>query len=349
MSPITNHRTTYFKLKLLALVALFLGIGLFASSKIFTELTNSDLKDANQGVVHTQQVLTLTNEIKVQVQGMQNNSRGFLLSGETDFLDGAKLQHSQAVEAISSLISLIHTNAVQVEKLQKLRQELQTYKDYQESLFKLAQQGNIKGAIAEFKTFKGRSLVEQIMQNAGEIEVYENQILLGRNSKSQKLFTLLDQLNLAVSLLASGILFLSFLFIFRALSSREKQENRMRETLMLKEHLLDQTPALVLILETDGKLYHLNKHAKNALLPFGEKDLSKVLEIEFVNNQIDQGEPAPLFSLLKPAIKGITVVFDSLSQRDYPEQELSFRAQPVKGLNNGPDYVILVMNERQKK
>lgn len=344
-----DHQTTYFKLKLLALVAIITGIGLFACSKIVTELTNNDLNETNQSVVHTKEVLILSNEIKVQVQGMQNNSRGFLLSSDHDFLNGAHVHYKHAQEAITSLISLIHNNTNQVEKLRMLQNDLLNYKNYQESLFKLALNGQIDAAITEFKTFRGKGLVDEIMQNVEEIEAYENQILLGRTSKSQKLFTLLDQLNLAASLLASGVLFLSFIFIFRALSKRENQENKLLEDLNLKEHLLLEIPFVLLILDTQGKLNFLNNQAKKTLLPFGEKEISKVMDIEFILKEIKQSQTTSLSTLIKPALKGIRVDIDSLSLADYPDQELHLFAEPVKGIQNGSDFIIVVIQNKAQK
>lgn len=345
----SNHRTTYFKLKLVALLALFVGIGLFATSKYFTELTDSDLKEANQWVVHTQQVMTLTNEIKVQVQGMQNNSRGYLLSGENDFLEGAKLHLIKANDAIASLGSLIQANPDQVEKLQELKNDLDRYEAYQMALFKLAGSGDMEGAITEFKTYKGKELVDAIMQMAIAIETSEDQFLQGKTTRSQKLFTLLDQLNLAVSLLASGILFLSFIFIFRALSNREKDEKMLLEEVNLKEHLLDQIPVSIVILDSRGELFFLNTHAKRNLLPFGEKETHAVLDIAFVNNKSRQNVQASLSSLIMPALKGIRVEYPSLSKVEYPDHELSLLAEPVKGLQNGSDFIIVVIQNVTQK
>ncbi|MHB1279598.1 MAG: CHASE3 domain-containing protein, partial [Bacteroidia bacterium] len=345
----SNHRTTYFKLKLVALLALFLGIGLFATSKYITELTNSDLNEANQWVVHTQQVVILTNEIKVQVQGMQNNSRGYLLSSEPDFLESAKLHQSQALEAIKALGSLIHKNQNQAEKLKKLKNDLVRYDAYQTELFNLAGEGDIEGAIAEFKTYKGKELVDEIMRSASEIEAYENQIMQGRTTSSQKLFILLDQINLAISLLASGILFLSFIFIFRALSNREKDEEKLQEEVNLNQHLLDEIPVSVVILDSNGELFFLNSCAKKNLLPFGEKEINAVLDLTLVNNKIKHGEQTPLSSLIRPALKGVRAEYPSLSREEYPDHELSLLAEPVKGIQNGSDFIIVVIQDLPKK
>lgn len=344
----SNHRTTYFKLKLVALLALFLGIGLFATSKYFTELTDSDLKEANQWVVHTQQVMTLTNEIKVQVQGMQNNSRGYLLSGENDFLEGARRHLVNANDAIDALDSLIYNKPDQVEKLQELKRDLVRYETYQMELFKLTGSGDIEGAITEFKTYKGKELVDAIMQKAVEIEANENQFMQGKTTRSQKLFTLLDQLNLAVSLMASGVLFLSFIFIFRALSNREKDEKMLLEEINLKDHLLDQIPVSIVILDSNGNLFFLNTHAKRNLLPFGEQEDAAVLQTLYVINQGKQNESVSLLSLLQPALKGIRVDLPSISLVNFPDHSLSLLAEPIKGLQNKPDFIIAVLHALPK-
>ena len=139
------------------------------------------IAESNNMVVHTREVLAQLEHVESLLKDAETGQRGFVLTGEEQYLE----PYNSAVEgigkAITSLTSLTDDNPVQQQSIRQLEQ-LSRYKlEELQSTIKLRREGRQAAALAIIRTDRGKRIMDEIRMVIARMCSREWQLLDGRN------------------------------------------------------------------------------------------------------------------------------------------------------------------------
>jgi methyl-accepting chemotaxis protein len=142
------------------------------------------LIDDSRWVSHSQQVLDTLSDVLVGAQDLQSGVRGFMLSGNDDYLDAYRRGQLTLSTAIGEAEKLTAENPAQQRRLRALRElvadQVQTYERYVSERNK-----SLEAGLAAFQTRAGTRGMESIRGLIGEMRQEAQQLLRERNQASE--------------------------------------------------------------------------------------------------------------------------------------------------------------------
>jgi signal transduction histidine kinase len=186
---------TLFKRRLTSAIALPLVLLLLLSGVSIWQITR--LLSAMQWVDHTDQVIARANRVQRLLLDMESGVRGYLLSGEQDFLEPYQQGTSQINPALDQLEHLVSDNPSQVQRVAELRLRQAEWNRYVPQKLTLRQHGVTEpGSVLRIS----KQLMDTLRSQTAAFIATEEQLRDQRNQAVQQTtrFVIITSIGLAV-------------------------------------------------------------------------------------------------------------------------------------------------------
>jgi diguanylate cyclase (GGDEF)-like protein len=170
-----------------ALIACIVALGLLlAGASWFAYTSSRDRESAEGWLEHAREVLDTSAEIKVATLNAMRGERGYLLTGDTSFLQPYEQAAPRLKPLTDHLERLVQDDPEQSRQTQSLSTEIETYTAWLESVIADKRAGRGDLALAKVKRGEGRQWIEAIMNSLERIEANEAELLAQRSATAQR-------------------------------------------------------------------------------------------------------------------------------------------------------------------
>jgi signal transduction histidine kinase/CheY-like chemotaxis protein len=168
-------------------IIMAVGFGLVVVAAIAVGLIFVRSQEADVLVDHTFEVQSTAQTLLSQIQAAENGQRGFLITGDNDYLkrfDGAR---ARVPELVARLRRLTHDNPEQQARLNKLEPLIKARIDRIQRTVDLAKEDDWDAAIDIVKGGEGKALMDEIVAELSAFVKAERDLLAARQNRSAEL------------------------------------------------------------------------------------------------------------------------------------------------------------------
>lgn len=209
-----DERKIYLTFAFAALYIFAIGFFSFSSLKSSTQ--------SSAWVAHTNKVLDEIESILVSVEEIQTGQRGFLLTGQEEFLKPYLRSTSIVTQQINSLAVLTHDNSFQISRIAVLRSLVEKVQQIAKQTIELKRAGESQQAISIVAGGVGNRTMSEVRRLIKEMEDAELQFLRERSANHDET-TRRTALFILLGTLASGFFVGLSVIVFRNYLEREKK------------------------------------------------------------------------------------------------------------------------------
>jgi signal transduction histidine kinase/DNA-binding response OmpR family regulator/CHASE3 domain sensor protein len=186
-------------------VAMPLGMGVL-SALVFVGII-AYLINVLSWVEHSEHVIGRANEVNRLSSDMEAGMRGYVLSGDEDFLAPYQLAKPRMDAELNNLARLVGADQVQLERIQRVRAAQAEWQRYAEDMIaRRANKSDFVEIVQAIKGGRGKLLTDQVRKEFLEFILQEQRILQERNSESRSVIAWSVAAFLAFSLVVAGLL-----------------------------------------------------------------------------------------------------------------------------------------------
>ena len=197
---------------------ILLALGFFAYRSSKSVLTALELEQ------HTQAVLLKLDELKGRVLDSETGVRGYLITGNENYLELQKNAPQKVKEHLSELQNLIANEPSQAAEIDNLEKLLQQKLDFLQELTDLRRQNGIVAASDKLSLGIGEKLMDEIRLSIGKMQEEERNLLRVREDELSN--SISNTFGFLFFGMVGGIIALGFanFVIFREINKRNKAE-----------------------------------------------------------------------------------------------------------------------------
>ena len=183
-------------------VSMPLGLGLI--SALFFAVVIGYLLNVIKWVEHSDQALNHAGEVYKLSLDMETGMRGFLLSGNPDFLQPYELARGRIVAQVEELRTLIADNPLQVQRTQRVLTLQTQWDEFAQQMIEARRNG--EDPSGEVARGRGKSLTDGVRQELDAFIGSERELRQQRNARANTIATWGTGAYLLVSILFSSLL-----------------------------------------------------------------------------------------------------------------------------------------------
>jgi signal transduction histidine kinase/DNA-binding response OmpR family regulator/CHASE3 domain sensor protein len=201
------------------LIGYSISLLLLLISSIASYISIRNLLDAQRMVGHTNEVLRNLDLVYTSVREGEARQRGFLLSGDSTFLDGFQSSYNNSLEALQKVETLTADNSQQISEVDTLELLLkQRFQIMNVVLDEKRQTGNFDLRLFE----KGRELMSGLTAVARRMQQREQSLLQQRSEKQSRFATYTPSLIILASMMGIIVTIISFLRVTKDFERRKQ-------------------------------------------------------------------------------------------------------------------------------
>jgi len=164
-----------------------IGFSLLLSLVILTYYTNRQVEDAQEWQIHTHEVQKKIGHVLSLMQDLETGQRGYLLTGEEQYLEPFNVAIGKVAQEVRMLRSLTADNPEQQIRIGQLEPLITDKITELKETIDLHQKWEPEMAIALVKSGSGKFIMDKIRVVLDEMDIEENRLLELRNQESKKL------------------------------------------------------------------------------------------------------------------------------------------------------------------
>ena len=212
-----------------AWIIMSVGFGLVVVAAIAVALMFARSREADRLVDHTFEVQSTAQVLLSQVQAAENGQRGFLITGDDDYLKRLDGALARVPELLASLRQLTADNPDQQARLDRLEPLVKARFDRIQSSIDLAKEGDRDAAFGVVKAGEGKTLMDDIVAELSSFVKAERDLLVMRQSRSAAIRLWLSLLT-GIALVAATLL-----AVLLAIATRQAVSGLLSRTRELEE------------------------------------------------------------------------------------------------------------------
>lgn len=216
----------YFLIACITVLALLLAGASWSAWKSSIERTQ-----AEEWQVHTLEVLLESDRLRTASLQMLRGERGFLLTGDEEFLEPYDEGKAEAEAALPRLATLTRDNAEQQIRIGRLEKEFDQLNLVLSAMLEQERTGRHEEALFFVKQGNGREAIESILGELDGIEATERQLLAERTAVAGERATSNERYQYALAILGLALLALALLatiYVRRALSAESEARRELQ-------------------------------------------------------------------------------------------------------------------------
>lgn len=305
------------------------------------------LVDSNRQVVHTHEVLAKLDALLLVMQDLETGTRGFLITGDDEFLEPARPAAALAAQHLKGLQALVADNAHQQERLARLGVLVADKLRTSTRQTDLRRQGATAEALALVAAGDGRRQMDEIRSLVAAAIAEEEHLLEARRIRTET-DTAKTLLALASGLVASAaILGTVYLRLRREIAVHSRLASALRRSEESLTTTLHSIGDGVLATDTAGKITLLNPVAE-ALTGWTQAEARgrPVAEIfNIVHEETRAPAPIPVEKVLATGEVQDLANHTALLSRDGRERAIADSAAPIRDAEGRILGVVLVFRD----
>jgi CHASE3 domain sensor protein len=186
-------------------VAIPLGMGVL-SALVFVGII-AYLINVLSWVEHSEHVIGRANEVNRLSSDMEAGMRGFLLSGDDDFLAPYLAAKPRMNAELKNLERLVGDNAAQIERIERVRAAQNQWQGFAEEMIaRRGKNSDFVDIVQNIKGGRGKVLTDQVRREFLDFILEEQRILQERNATSRTVIAWSVAAFLTFSLVVAGLL-----------------------------------------------------------------------------------------------------------------------------------------------
>ena len=242
-------------------LALGFAISLFALAGLgwLSYQTTTNLVVTERWVAHAQEVIGALEEGCAILTDTETAERGYLLTGEDQFLKDFLEAQIQTKNWVDQFRRLTADNPEQQQRLNQLEPLISQRLGLLNNRIKLRQEQGLKSVTGAVALREGKILMDQTRQEITAMREAESRSLSERQHAVQVSAAVNTSIILAGSALACVISLTAFVVIRRDLKLRAQAESEVQATRTQLQSFLDNTPADVFLKDAEGRYLFVNR------------------------------------------------------------------------------------------
>jgi signal transduction histidine kinase/CHASE3 domain sensor protein len=247
------------------IVAYTLALVLFVAIGIMAFIYFGRFGESSEWVRHTEQVLAKLSEGLGELKDTETGQRGYLLTGDEDFLEPYHRSVSAVRLRFDEIAKLTADNPSQQQRIQALRPLIDEKLEFSAQTIETFRRGGREKALVMVSSRRGKRIMDEIRRRVAEMEAEERTLLMRRLEHAERnawlanVFILFGN-GFAFALLAGGTFLLGREFNRRRALYEQLELQRAREELVEREReqrrrleaILNEMPIGVLLLDAPG-------------------------------------------------------------------------------------------------
>ncbi len=255
-----------------------IGVSVLFAALIATGILTIGLREnqaeSRQSVIHTYEVLNQLEQVMSAIKDAETGQRGFILTGEDEYLDPYNAAYEKLNEVVAKLSRLTIDSPTQQHRLGKLSirtdERLQLLK---ESIDLRRNQG-FEPAKEVVKSGRGRRAMEEIRRIIGEMQDEENNLLLERTKKLEESNRKFTQVSLLFIAIAIGAVLVTISLLRRFLKARREVERELEKSEGALADFFDNAAVGLQWVASDGKVLRSNR-AQLEMLGYTDQEMNE--------------------------------------------------------------------------
>jgi PAS domain S-box-containing protein len=301
-------------------------------------------KETNALVEHTKEVIYESERVNFLVKKIENDSRSFIIAGNTMFLDSFEHAAQNFIQHVSSLRSLTFDNSLQQKRIDTLESLAKERVAFAKQLISERQNKGFENAKILFENGRGTALSNQLQILIGEMQKEEHTLLEKRKAENKKSVGNSNQIFLILAGAVLLIILFTGIFIIFTFRARKKAEDEVFESREWFRKTLSCIGDGVIATDKEAKITFLNPVAEKLSGWTFEEAKGKPLEtvFEIVNENTRQTVVNPVQKVLQSREIVELANHTALIRKDRTEVAISDSAAPIIGIDNELIGAVLV-------
>lgn len=248
--------------------------------------STSKLIANEQSIASSHQVLAELETTLSKLKDAETGQRGYLLTGDTQYLAPYVLARTQTQAQLAKLKQLTADNPKQQQQIALLEQKMTAKLAELERTIDLEQKNQLDAARNIVLSGREKQLMNNIRQIIGEMEKNERQRLQQRAQQSRIGFRNETVTSSIATLLNVGLLVLLYYLIHRYIKQRQQAEDALREANQTLETLIQSSPLGIVALTPSGNVSLWNPASERIIGWNNHEIINQCLPI-LDNHQLD--------------------------------------------------------------
>jgi len=202
--------------------------------------SNQKLRDAEQWVQHTEQVINKSGEILSLAKDFETAARGFVIANDSVFLEPLFTAEKTVFVYIGELTQLIKDNPEQQNRVDSLNFYMHKRLDFSLQSVELRSKKGLKSAIAYVSTQKGKHITDRIRQITNAIQQEEATLLKQRKQTNELSVATFNRVTVVLFILMMAFTILLLIAAFNILLKNKEIEKRAAELIIANKELVFQ-------------------------------------------------------------------------------------------------------------
>jgi hypothetical protein len=216
-------------------VGLGLIVLLLVANVLISQWNTRRLIDNEHRVLYTQTVLTTLEEVLARVTEAETSERGYLITGDEDYLRTHKLAVERTGETLQRLTKLPTDDPQWQPRIHALQVRVQERFDELRRAIAAQQAEGFDAARHSVSTNHGRQLMNEMRKLVGAIQKQEQDALAFRSEESRQSARAMTITNFVGSLMGIGMVGVAYFLIRRELAHRQLAEDALRRLAAIVE------------------------------------------------------------------------------------------------------------------
>ena len=263
---------------------------------IATALSYQQSKDADETASllnHTQEVLAQTASLKSAITEIQNNVRGYALTGLQEFVPTTNLSFTTIHEEIRNLQQLTADNETQQKNILSLQENTLWLTHFLDSLVFTRKEKGLEAVSALVGTLKGYIYIDHISQSLVAIQSEENRLLKLRKDRNERSISVLKGMIFSIALLGTALIIFLLRRIWRHTVARKITEEHLMESEERNRLLIcNVKDYAIFMIDKDGYILSWNDGGQSIKGYTNEEIIGKHISIFYTERDRNLGEPA---------------------------------------------------------
>jgi PAS domain S-box-containing protein len=216
----------FFASRAFGLAAALIAIGIVLVTALLTLRSAQNLATGRTWVDHTHTVIEAINGVVGPVERAETSHRGFVITGQEDFLTPLRAFDKEAREKFGYLQTLVTDNPQQRDAAVTLGRMVDEKLAYMRNSVAIRQERGFEAAAASIKAGRGHALMDTLHRTAAEMEARERALLAMRSARDANNLRRAERLGAAAILIALAFSLLAVFLLRRSIVILEAGRRR---------------------------------------------------------------------------------------------------------------------------
>jgi PAS domain S-box-containing protein len=246
----------YFQRKVL--LGFLLAISIISGLGIISYLNNQRYKQSNAWVIHTNQVQFHAQRILSLIVDIESGQRGYIISGDTSFLEPYHSGAAVIRQDINDLKKLVADNPVQSKRVDVIDSLVERKLKFAFNTIAM-RQSSVDSAIEGVSTLEGKILMDHVRETLDDFQEEEKRLLAQRVNITENDLINFSSTFTALMIATVGILVAVFWMINLNLKARTEARIATAEAMARVQDMYDNAPCGYHSLDANGYFIEINQ------------------------------------------------------------------------------------------